>query len=170
MIKNPSIIVNTGTRLLQTAGKSTLTQTHAFSAKAALQDKIKSQGLSLMDKFNSAYTGRNLNKFFVPGGVDRAAEALADSKKTLILTGFNVDRKKNGTPLAETDGPPGAGVLAISAARAGQIVTIITDKVNKPIVEAALTALDKSGPMGKFRLNPSRRIAARTPGRRLNRF
>ncbi len=98
---------------------------------------------SLMDRFSQAYTKRRITEFFVPGGVGRAAAALNKSERIMILTGFNVDTKTDGRPLPESDGPPGAAMLAITAARLGKIVSIVTDKANNPIVRAALQSIDK---------------------------
>ena len=101
------------------------------------------RGPSLLDKFGKAYTQRRLDQFHVEGGVSRAAAALGNANKIMILTGFNVDLKENGKPLPETDGPPGAAMLAISAARLGKIVTMVTDNANKNVVKKALEAIDK---------------------------
>src|SRR6478736_3132247 len=74
-------------------------QVRSFHATQA----VKEGGVDLLEKFNKAYTQRKLPNFYVEGGVGRAAAALnkAENHKLMIVTGFNVDVKEDGTPLPE---------------------------------------------------------------------
>lgn len=85
----------------------------------------------------TSYNVRGIKNFHVPGELQRAAAALALAKRVAICTGFNV---AEGMP--ETDGPPGAAILANALQGMGKTVTIVTDSVNKPLVQAALKVLN----------------------------
>ncbi len=80
--------------------------------------------------------GRGIATFFRPGAALAAARTLRRARGVLIVTGFTV---KPDTP--ETDGPPGAAVLGRALRILGARVRYVTDRVNAPIVTAALTAL-----------------------------
>ena len=79
---------------------------------------------------------RGIATFFRPGAALAAARTLRRARGVLIVTGFTV---KPDTP--ETDGPPGAAVLGRALRILGARVRYVTDRVNAPIVTAALTAL-----------------------------
>jgi hypothetical protein len=79
---------------------------------------------------------RGIATFFRPGAALAAARTLRRARGVLIVTGFAV---KPDTP--ETDGPPGAAVLGRALRILGARVRYVTDRVNAPIVTAALTAL-----------------------------
>ena len=80
--------------------------------------------------------GRGIATFFRRGAALAAARTLRRARGVLIVTGFAV---KPDTP--ETDGPPGAAVLGRALRILGARVRYVTDRVNAPIVTAALTAL-----------------------------
>jgi hypothetical protein len=79
---------------------------------------------------------RGIRHFFVRGGAERAARALARARRVLITTGFAL-----GPGLPETDGPPGAASLGRALRLSGKSVTYVTDPVTVPPLEAALKAL-----------------------------
>jgi len=82
--------------------------------------------------------GRDIAAFSTPGAAVKAARALRDARRVLIVTGFTVE-----PDMPETDGPPGAAVLGRALRRLGASVTYVTDGPNVPLVEAALKTLDE---------------------------
>ena len=93
--------------------------------------------LDLIDQILALDPGRRgIAAFFRPGAALVAARALRRARRVLIVTGFVVARD---TP--ETDGPPGAAVLGRALRSLGARVRYVTDRVNAPIVGAALAAL-----------------------------
>ena len=81
---------------------------------------------------------RDIAAFSTPGAAVKAARALREAKRVLIVTGFTVE-----PAMPETDGPPGAAVLGRALRRLGARVTYVTDAPNVPLVEAALKTLDE---------------------------
>src|SRR5207249_1541155 len=67
---------------------------------------------------------------------DTAWRALRRARRVLIVTGFTVR-----PDMPETDGPPGAAVLGRALRLLGARVRYVTDRVNAPIVGAALATL-----------------------------
>lgn len=102
--------------------------------------------MSMLDHLLALDPGaRGLRSFFVPGGAERAARALARGKRVLITTGFAL-----GPGLPETDGPPGAASLGRALRLLGKRVTYVTDAVTVPPLEAALKALEEPVPILTF--------------------
>lgn len=96
---------------------------------------------SPLDHLLCAYTGRGVDKFFVPGGADRAAKALVApaNMRGIIATGFNVARD-----MPETDGPIGAAILQVAYRVLGIAGTLVTgDSKNREIVLDLVKALDR---------------------------
>jgi len=79
---------------------------------------------------------RGIATFFRPGAALAAARALRRARRVLIVTGFTVR-----PDMPETDGPPGAAVLGRALRLLGARVRYVTDRVNAPIVGAALATL-----------------------------
>src|SRR5439155_5706770 len=79
---------------------------------------------------------RGIETFFRPGAALAAARALRRARRVLIVTGFTVK-----PDMPETDGPPGAAVLGRALRLLGARVRYVTDRVNAPIVGAALATL-----------------------------
>ena len=65
------------------------------------------------------------------------AASLAHAKRAVLLTGFPV-RLDDGTVRGETDGPSGTANLAAALTGIGCGVSVITDWVSYPLLEAAL--------------------------------
>jgi hypothetical protein len=82
--------------------------------------------------------GRGVRYFSVPGELAGAARSLMDSQRVIIITGFYI----LSAAAAESDGPPGAVVLARALRRLGKEVLLVTDTANAAVVRAAVTALD----------------------------
>ena len=89
--------------------------------------------------------GRGIAGFFVEGGAERAARALARGRRVLITTGFAF-----GPGLPETDGPPGAASLGRALRLLGKEVTYVTDPVTVPPLEAALRSLGEPAAIVTF--------------------
>ena len=116
--------------------------------------------------------GRGIAAFFTRGGARAAAQALLGARRVLITTGFTV-----AADAPETDGPPGAAVLGHALAQLGARVRYVTDPVNVPVLEAALTVLgaradvfvyphgDGVAPALLRRERPTHMIAIERPGR-----
>jgi hypothetical protein len=81
---------------------------------------------------------RDIAAFSTPGAAARAARALREAERVLIVTGFAVE-----PDMPETDGPPGATVLGRALRRLGARVRYVTDRTSVPLVEAALKTLDE---------------------------
>ncbi len=80
---------------------------------------------------------RGVRHFYIPRELERAAQALLTSRRVMILTGFYILAADAG----ESDGPPGAVVLARALKRMGADVLLVTDEVNEPGVRAAEKAI-----------------------------
>jgi len=71
-----------------------------------------------------------------PGHLAHAAKHLAEhGRRAIIVTGFFIPGAS--PPAAETDGPPGAALLAAALAQAGLSVQIVTDEPCRSAVEVA---------------------------------
>ena len=77
------------------------------------------------------------------GHLHQAAADLADASHVIIVTGFYVPRAD--PPAAETDGPPGAVLLAQTLANLGSQVTLVTDRFCETAVAAAIKACGTEG-------------------------
>ena len=79
---------------------------------------------------------------FTRGNLARAAASIAGhpAPSIAIITGFFLVRGE--PPNCETDGPPGAAMLAAGLAAAGIPSRIATDQVNARVVRATLAAAD----------------------------
>lgn len=70
--------------------------------------------------------------------LSRACHDLAQARRVVIVTGFCIPRVE--PPAAETDGPPGALLLARALFSAGIPLHILTDDYGAPLVETGLAA------------------------------
>ena len=71
-----------------------------------------------------------------PGHLARAAKHLAEhGRRAIIVTGFFIPG--TSPPSAETDGPPGAALLAAALTDAGLTIQIVTDEPCRSAVEVA---------------------------------
>jgi hypothetical protein len=118
---------------------------------------------------------RGVAHFFVPGDLAAAARSLADSQRVIIITGFYI----LAAEAAESDGPPGAVVLARALRRLGKEALLVTDSANEAVVRAAAEVLDPNIPVTVFsprateavyrnlleRFQPSHVVAVERPGR-----
>jgi glutamate racemase len=100
--------------------------------------------LSQTDQLLTNMPTRGIRQFHAVGGTQQLAAGLRNVDRVLLLTGFNVpvlnnDGSYRGVP--ETDGPAGTVAVARALALTGKQVTIGTDVMNKPVVEASLNAL-----------------------------
>ena len=87
--------------------------------------------------------------------------SLLNAERVLILTGFPVLSSREGAPVGETDGPPGAAELAAALGQIGCSVFVATDKVSLSLVTAALGA---AAPAAKPVLIPNTGTADFTAG------
>jgi hypothetical protein len=83
--------------------------------------------------------GRGFTPHAPSGVLAPAAEALATGTRVIIVTGFCIRSEMIG----ETDGPPGALVLAGALRRLGMEVALLTDGYSAPLLAAGLK-LDES--------------------------
>lgn len=75
-----------------------------------------------------------------PGHLAHAAQSLADGATHVgLVTGFYVPHAE--VPAAETDGPPGAALLAHTLQKLDIQATVITDQFCMPAVQAAMEAV-----------------------------
>ena len=78
-----------------------------------------------------------------PGHLARAAKHIAEhGRRAIIVTGFFIPGAS--TASAETDGPPGAALLAAALTRAGLSVQIVTDEPCRSGVEVAASEMGLS--------------------------
>lgn len=80
---------------------------------------------------------RGLDGLEIPRAYLKAAEALAQARRVLILTGFPV----RGFEFGETDGPPGAIAAALAFERLGLEVAYGTDGFSKPLLALGTSQL-----------------------------
>ena len=79
-----------------------------------------------------------------PGHLAQAAKHLAEyGRRVIIVTGFFIPGAS--PPSAETDGPPGAALLAAALAHAGLSVQIVTDEPCRQAVEIAACEMGLAG-------------------------
>jgi len=87
--------------------------------------------------------GRYLPRLCSPLFLDKAAALLAVSKRPVIVTGFYVP----SVQAPETDGPPGAAVLARALSLAGKDLVVVTDRWNDAAVAACCRVMGLEGPV-----------------------
>lgn len=87
--------------------------------------------------------GRSLSRLCSPSAFDKALDLLEESLRPVIVTGFFVPSA--GAP--ETDGPPGAAVLARALERSGRNSVVATDSWNAAAVGACSEALGINAPV-----------------------
>jgi len=76
--------------------------------------------------------GRGLAAHAPSGTLHPAAQALLDSERVVIVTGFCIRAARIG----ETDGPPGALDIADALLQLGKRVILVTDKYSAPLLAA----------------------------------
>lgn len=107
----------------------------AVSARGAPSD--------LLDQILALDPGaRGIGAIARAGAAAGAARALRRARRVLIATGFAV-----GPDMPETDGPPGAAVLGRALRLLGARVTYVTDRINAPVLGAALETLGEPRPI-----------------------
>ncbi|OUM99302.1 MAG: hypothetical protein BAA04_04060 [Firmicutes bacterium ZCTH02-B6] len=79
---------------------------------------------------SSDVNGRGSRHLVVPGDLLGAAQALLAAESVAIVTGFFIP----AAGAAETDGPPGAIILARALARLGKPVVLVTDALCRPVL------------------------------------
>ncbi|CAF1119326.1 unnamed protein product [Adineta ricciae] len=101
--------------------------------------------LTPVDYILGSYDMRNLSKFYAPpGSAEKAAETLLGLHKNssiTILTGFCVTEKlvdNQKTPVAESDGPPGAVLAGEIFRQLSYHVSYVADPVTCQILRACL--------------------------------
>jgi len=77
---------------------------------------------------------RGLENWAVQGDLLPAVQSLLEGEHILLATGFHILR----AGAIETDGPPGAVILADALVKAGKKVTLLFDKPSEKIMKAAL--------------------------------
>jgi hypothetical protein len=82
--------------------------------------------------------GRSLSKLCSPRTFEEALVLLETSSRPVIVTGFFVP--SSGAP--ETDGPPGAAVLARALREIGRKTAVVTDHWNERAVQACCRVMD----------------------------
>lgn len=123
--------------MLASAAPSTDMHIEARPIISASNASDISKGVSNIEKLIVSYNQRGVRDFHVPGQLEKAASALALADRVVICTGFNVAHE-----MPETDGPPGAAVLANALARMGKSITVVTDTLNQKLVAAAMNVLN----------------------------
>ncbi len=124
---------------------------HNFPGKGAspLNESISPHQLSIYQKIlrsvASDSAGRGAPRLASPQLLHSAVELLRASHRPAIITGFVVP------PLgvAETDGPPGAAVLARALRQQGKDVLLVTDTACFPVVSGAARSIGYEGPFLK---------------------
>lgn len=91
--------------------------------------------------------GRGLEKWGIKGGLLDAAESLLTGQGILLATGFYIV----SAGVIETDGPPGAAVLAQALEKMGKRVTILTDDHAEEIIKASLNSIGSLSEVRSYR-------------------
>ncbi|CAF0857656.1 unnamed protein product [Rotaria sp. Silwood1] len=101
-----------------------------------------------VDHILASYDMRNLSKFYAPpGSAEKAAYALLSLEKgspITILTGFCVTAKlvdSKKTPVAETDGPPGAVLAGETLRKLSYSVSYVADPITCNVLRACLKSI-----------------------------
>ncbi len=87
--------------------------------------------------------GRYLPRLCSPRFLDKAAGLLAASRRPVIVTGFYVP----SVQAPETDGPPGAAVLARALSLTDRMVHVVTDQWNVAAVAACCSVMGLEEPV-----------------------
>ncbi len=135
----PSVPALTGQDSMTFSGQNFGANYDAGVVNAFLNGEI-----SGVDAATVGFHGRNLHTFFNPGGARDAGNMLSDANSVMMMTGFNVPPNPDvpgSVPRPETDGPPGTAALAAALVNTGKEVTLVTDPLNKPVLEASLQSL-----------------------------
>ncbi|TVR01100.1 MAG: DUF4392 domain-containing protein [Spirochaetaceae bacterium] len=82
-------------------------------------------------------SARGLPDRGAPAELAEAAAVLRSARSVVMTTGFCIPATMTG----ETDGPPGAAVLAAALARRGTTVHLVTDQFSVELVRACLSVL-----------------------------
>jgi len=90
---------------------------------------------------------RGLDKWGIKGGLFTAAESLVKGRSILLATGFYIV----SAGVIETDGPPGAAVLAMALEKMGMRVTILTDDHAEVIMETSLKSIGSMAEVRSFK-------------------
>jgi hypothetical protein len=88
--------------------------------------------------FRENLASRHMEGIYLPKMFEGAVGSLIEGSHIVIVTGFVVKAAKAG----ETDGPPGALILAKTLEKMGKKVTLITDPVSGEILKAGIKELD----------------------------
>ena len=118
---------------------------------------------------------RGVRQFSVAGELAGAARSLLDGQRIIIITGFYI----LAAAAAESDGPPGAVVLARALRQLGKEVLLVTDPANEAVVKAAADIMDPGLPVAVFKpgdlqesyqallnqFRPTHVVAVERPGR-----
>ncbi|HZP99375.1 MAG TPA: glutamate cyclase domain-containing protein [Reyranella sp.] len=102
----------------------------------------RSERLSAIESLVCRDVGRGTQKLIeaTRGELAAAAESLARARSVGLITGFYVPRGE--TPAAETDGPVGAGLLAMALEACGMRTRIATDAPCIGVVRAAAPGIE----------------------------
>lgn len=87
--------------------------------------------------FRKNIASRYMEGIYLPEMFKAATESLLTANHVAIVTGFVVKEAKAG----ETDGPPGALMMAKCLEKMGKKVTLITDAINEKIMEKGRNVL-----------------------------
>lgn len=90
---------------------------------------------------------RGLDKWGIKGGLVNAAESLMSGRGILLATGFYIV----SAGVIETDGPPGAAVLALALEKLGKRVTLLTDDHAEEIIKISLHSIDSMSEVRSFK-------------------
>ncbi len=90
---------------------------------------------------------RGLDKWGISGGLFTAAESLMKGGGILLATGFYIV----SAGVIETDGPPGAAVLALALEKMGKGVIILTDDHAEEIMKTSLKSIGSMAEVRSFK-------------------
>lgn len=93
--------------------------------------------------FRENLASRYMEGIHLPEMFKGAVTSLKEGRHIVIVTGFVVKAAKAG----ETDGPPGALMLAKSFEQMGKKVTLITDPINEHILREGIRVLGVEAPL-----------------------
>ncbi len=108
-------------------------------ARFAIYEKI-------LESIASDSAGRGAPRLASPELLDEALELLKASRRPAIVTGFVVPPLE----VAETDGPPGAAILARALLQQGKDVLLVTDEICFPVLSAAARCIGYDGLLSKM--------------------
>lgn len=93
--------------------------------------------------FRKNIASRYMDGIYLPEMFKAATESLLTANHVAIVTGFVVKAAKAG----ETDGPPGALMMAKCLEKMGKRVTLITDAMNEKIMDRGIKVLELKAQM-----------------------